>query len=66
MNDVFQFDDYKEYVKKTLDQKGHGARLKHSRPQLFLISLAKKKIFSYYFSLKQNITRDGTTPPFMF
>lgn len=31
MNDIFQFDDYKEYVKKTIDLKGHGARLKLSR-----------------------------------
>lgn len=30
MNDIFQFDDYKEYVKKALNQKGHGARLKLS------------------------------------
>ena len=28
MNDIFQFDDYKDYVKKSLALKGHGARLR--------------------------------------
>lgn len=28
MNDIFQIDDYKEYVKNALSLRGHGARLK--------------------------------------